>query len=118
LGNTRRYDAIVNDAITIGGIPKKRYYEFKSYSNVPPTDFEKQFVNDLNNPDISDLSQLQWYFDAAKNPPNFETNMKAAINSLDKTKITNATIAKFKVANADELLDKIENNFSNIFYLK
>lgn len=31
-GNTRRYDAIVNDAVTVGNARVAKYYEFKSYS--------------------------------------------------------------------------------------
>jgi hypothetical protein len=80
--NTRRYDAIVDNAIMINNLPKNRYFEFKSYSSVPPSNFSDQFINDLNNADITDLSQLRWYFDAAKNPPNFETNIKNAIDGL------------------------------------
>jgi hypothetical protein len=117
-GKTRRYDSIVDDAVTVGGNTQKRYFEFKSYSSVPPTNFAEQFINDLKNSDIKDLKQLRWMFDAAKNPPNFETNMKAAIQNLDKTKITPATLSKFGVSSADELISKIEDDFNEIFKLQ
>jgi hypothetical protein len=118
IGNTRRYDAVVDDAISIGGRSRKKYFEFKSYSKVPPTDFAKQFLNDLNNGDIVDLKQLQWLFDAGKNPPDFVTNIKNAIDNMDFTTITDATIQKFGVPNRNALKTEIKNNFDNIFKLK
>ncbi|MDR2992408.1 MAG: hypothetical protein LBV11_00990 [Bacillus cereus] len=78
----------------------------------------KQFLNDLNNPDIIDLKQLDWMFDAAKNPDNFVENMRSAIRNLDNNSISKVTLDKFKVANADELKNVILGNFDSIFKLK
>jgi hypothetical protein len=117
--NTRRYDAIVDNAITVGGAPRNRYFEFKSYGSVPPSNFAEQFINDLNNGDIIDLSQLKWYFDAAKNPPNFEINMKAAIDGLT----LNGTLASKFIKDipnptGNDLKQFLKDYFSTIFQLK
>lgn len=114
LGNARRYDAVVGEV----GNKTAKYFEFKSYSKVPPTDFARQFLNDLNNGDIADLKQLQWLFDAGKNPPDFVTNLKAAIMNLDNSAINTTTLAKFGVTNGDALKAKILSNFDAIFKLK
>ncbi len=110
LGSVRRYDAVVS----IPGQPKK-IFEFKSYGSVPPTNFDTQFINDLNNPEITDLSQLKWFFDAAKNPANFETGMKAAIDGLQ---IPLATAQKFGFGNIPDFKSNLKSNFNLIFSLK
>ena len=110
----RKYDAVVG----VQGARNAKYYEFKSYSNVPPNDFATQFVKDLNNEDIIDLNQLKWYFDAAKNPVNFEAGMKAAIESMDMASVTAETLQKFGVPNRPALKTKLVNEFNSIFYLK
>ncbi|WP_106598736.1 hypothetical protein [Dyadobacter jiangsuensis] len=119
IGIDRRYDAIVDGAVTIGGRPGKRYFEFKSYGSVPPANFAEQFLKDLNNPDIIDLNQLRWLFDAAKNPANFEMNMKTAIDGLDLSvnKIPAATFQELGINGEAGLRVLIEQNFSNIFNL-
>lgn len=106
----RRYDAVVD------GTPKK-FYEFKSYSSVPPPDFAEQFIKDLTNPDITDLGQLKWYFDSAKNPPNFEANMKAAIKNLKNDDLVDM-LPKFGATTPAQLKTIIETNFSKVFALK
>lgn len=82
---------------------------------MPPTNFETQFINDLNNPEITDLSQLQWIFDVAKNPANFETAMKTAINGLQ---IPLTTAQRFGFGNVPNFKTNLINNFENIFSLK
>ncbi|MFY7827951.1 MAG: hypothetical protein ACOVQ4_12540 [Flectobacillus sp.] len=117
--NTRRYDAIVDNAVVVNGISKNRYFEFKSYSTVPPSNFSEQFINDLNNNAITDLSQLKWYFDGAKNPANFEANMKAAIDGLS---LSNDLAKKFITNKIDptgsDLKLLLKQKFSQIFTLK
>jgi hypothetical protein len=75
-------------------------------------------MNDLNNSKIKDLKQLEWLFDAAKNPSDFTTNLKNAIDNMDFTTVTDATIQKFEVPNRNALKTAIKNNFNNIFKLK
>ena len=36
------------------------YFEFKSVKEVPPPNFNDQFVKDLLNDDVKDLSQIKW----------------------------------------------------------
>ncbi len=114
----RRYDAIVDGAMTIEGRPVKRFFEFKSYKSVPPDNFAEQFIKDLNNPDIVDLKQLKWLFDAAKNPANFEANMKAAIDGLP---LTNDLAKKFvkdiQNPTANDLKVFLKDEFFEIFKL-
>lgn len=64
----------------------KILYEFKSVKEVPPGKFNDQFIKDLSNPDVTDLSQLKWVFDGRKSPANFTSNMDNAINNLPLTK--------------------------------
>ena len=100
------------------GTKGSRFFEFKSYKSVPPSDFSDQFIKDLNNPEISNLAQLKWYFDAAKNPANFEADMKAAIESMDMSSIAVETLQKLGVPNRPALKTKLVNEFNSIFYLK
>ncbi|MFK7061447.1 hypothetical protein V3Q90_15115 [Flavobacterium oreochromis] len=119
LGNTRRYDAVVDDAISIGGRSRKKYFEFKSYSKVPPTDFAKQFLNDLNNADIIDLKQLQWLFDMGKNPPDFVTNMKSAIDNLPLTdEMAKKFLKDVENPTVSKLRKYLREDFNEIFKLK
>jgi hypothetical protein len=113
-GLGRRYDAVVTE-----GIGQNKYYEFKSYSSVPPPNFAEQFMKDLRNPDITNLNQLKWIFDAAKKPPEFVENMKKAIDNLP---IGDDLVRKF-VKNIDDpeaidLKDLLKKNFSTIFQIK
>ena len=114
LGETRRYDAIVGQR----GSGTEKYFEFKSYNKVPPTDFAKQFINDLNNANITDLKQLEWLFDAAKNPADFINNMKNAIRNLDEDLIDQATVTKFGVQSKGDVKAKVLNSFDTVFKLK
>ncbi|MBD2769203.1 fibronectin type III domain-containing protein [Hymenobacter sp. BT664] len=113
-GSIRRYDAIVGQRGSRTGL----YFEFKSYKSVPPAEFSTQFINDLNNIDIGSLSQLKWYFDAAKNPSNFLSNMTNAIDAMDMSSVLPQTFAKFGAANAADLKLLIKNNISTIFQVK
>lgn len=77
----------------------------------------------MNNPDITKLSNLKWYFDAAKNPPNFVDNMKFAIDGLE---ITDDMAIKFMNADAtaEDLRTLLKSNIhspsltNDLFLLK
>jgi hypothetical protein len=114
----RRYDAIVDEAVTINNQLQPKHFEFKSYSSVAPSNFNTQFVNDLNNTDIIDLKQLVWIFDAAKNPPDFVTNMTRAIDNLPAGDIPAATLTKFGVTTVPQLKAKIKAQFTSIIQYK
>jgi hypothetical protein len=65
------------------------YYEFKSVSKVPPSNFAKQFMKDLTKAD--NLDQIKWIFDGKKKPTGtggkgFEDAMKNEIKLLFETK--------------------------------
>ena len=36
------------------------YFEYKSVKNIPPENFDNQFVKDLQNKDVKKLSLLKW----------------------------------------------------------
>ena len=56
----RRVDVVVR----MGENSRPVYYEFKSVKNLPPSNFAKQFLKDL---EIADnLDQIKWYFDGSK----------------------------------------------------
>lgn len=111
-GNTRYYDVVVG---TIGNNAK--YFEFKSVKTVPPGEFNKQFINDLNNSDVTNLSQIKWYFDNDKNPANFVTNMENAIDGLDNSLIANF-LPKFGVNTPVQLKIVLKRDLNTIFLLK
>jgi hypothetical protein len=118
LGQTRRYDAIVS-GVADGNAPvRPKYFEFKSYKDVPPPGFAEQFAKDLNNPRILDLDQLVWIFDKAKNPSNFVANMKTAIDNLPLNSINAATLAKFGAGTVPQLKTILKAQFDSIIQLK
>ncbi|ROI03398.1 hypothetical protein EGH90_11625 [Kaistella haifensis] len=75
-------------------------------------------MNDINNPNITDLKQLEWLFDAAKNPSDFTSNLKNAIRNLDEDLIDQATVTKFGVQRKVDVKTKVLNSFDTIFKLK
>ncbi|SOE22994.1 hypothetical protein SAMN06298216_3390 [Spirosomataceae bacterium TFI 002] len=87
---------------------------------MPPNNFAEQFIKDLNNPDISSLDNLKWYFDVDKNPAKFVDNLETAIDGLDLStnKVSLTVLGKFGVTNEAGLRQLINNKFSSIFSLK
>lgn len=92
---------------------RKLFYEFKSVKDVPPTEFNKQFLKDLQN--ANNLDQIKWIFDGKKNPPNFRENMEKAIENIT---LDAKTAQKFGKNSSDELKDLILDNFDEIFRIK
>jgi hypothetical protein len=84
---------------------------------VPPPNFNEQFVKDLLNKDVKDLSQLKWIFDGKKFPEgyDFKGKMKKAIEKMD---IPKEALKKFGTESMDELKNDIIKNFDNIFQVK
>ena len=93
------------------------YFEFKSVSEVPPKNFNDQFVKDLLNKGVERLSQIKWIFDRKKLPEgyNFKGKMKKAIEKMD---IPELALKKFGKESVDELKNDIIKNFDNIFQVK
>jgi len=63
------------------------------------------------------LAAVGGYFDAAKQPANFTSKMKGAIDALDLTKLPSATIKKFGATSVADLHIKIDKNINSIFSL-
>ncbi len=84
---------------------------------VPPPPFNDQFVKDLLNIDVKDLSQIKWVFDGKKFPEgyDFKGKMKKAIEKMD---IPEEALKKFGKKSMDELKNDIIKNFDNIFQVK
>ena len=84
---------------------------------VPPPNFNDQFVKDLLNKDVNDLSQIKWIFDGEKIPvgSDFKGKMEEAIRKMDMPK---EALKKFGTESMDELKNDIIKNFDNIFQVK
>ncbi|MBO5799090.1 MAG: hypothetical protein J6R41_03530 [Paludibacteraceae bacterium] len=84
---------------------------------LPPPNFNDQFVKDLLNIDVKDLSLLKWVFDGKKFPEgyDFKGKMKEAIEKMD---IPEEALKKFGKKSMDELKNDIIKNFDNIFQVK
>ena len=93
------------------------YFEFKSVKEVPPKNFNDQFVKDLLNDDVKDLSHIKWIFDGKKFPEgyDFKGKMEEAIRKMDMPK---EALEKFGARTEYELKTAIINNFDNIFQVK
>ena len=59
------------------------YFEFKSVKEVPPPNFNEQFVKDLLNDDVKKLSQIKWIFDGEKIKKADLEALKNRIKTLD-----------------------------------
>ena len=108
----------VSDFILHVGGSLDIFYEFKSWSSVPPAKFEEQLLKDLSNPEITDLGQLKWVFDGAKNPSDFKKKLIAAINGLPLNEL-NALAQKIGLRARDgaALRKLLLDNFDSIFKL-
>jgi hypothetical protein len=84
---------------------------------LPPPPFNDQFVKDLLNKDVEDLSHIKWIFDGKKFPEgyDFKGKMKKAIEKMD---IPKEALKKFGKGSVDELKNDIIINFDNIFQVK
>jgi hypothetical protein len=97
-----------------------RYLEFKSVSEIPPTNFATQFVKDMQISDVSDLGQIKWLFDGKK-VPNLENKVDDFIDALDEIDIPQPVIDKLtpgSIKTKNALLDAIESRFNDIFKVK
>jgi hypothetical protein len=112
--NIRRVDVIMQD-----GTKARIYYEFKSVGTVPPEHFSAQFMNDLLNKDITDLSQIKWIFDGSKNPANFRQQMLNAIDDLPlKSDLAIKYFPYKDNVSVSDLRKLLKDNFDNIFIIK
>ena len=91
------------------------YFEFKSVKEVPPPNFNDQFVKDLLNGDVKRLSQIKWTFDGEKIK---KADLEARKNRIKTLDIPPAASAKFNLKTIDKLKKEIERNFDNIFQVQ
>ncbi len=115
----RRYDAVVRGGFrSSDGDDLSVFYKFKSWSKVPPAKFEEQLLKDLSNPDITNLGQLKWVFDGAKNPADFKKKLIAAINGMTDDQLDQFSVKfGFDIDGGSELRASLIDNFDSIFIL-
>jgi hypothetical protein len=106
----RRVDVVAN----AGGTSRKIFYEFKSVQNIPPQNFAKQFIKDLEIAD--DLDQIKWIFDGKKISALDKTKF---LDELKKADIASDVIKKWtQEDDINKLFKLIEDNFNDIFLIK
>ena len=105
------------DVVTTGENNNSIYYEFKSITHIPPKNFARQFLKDLEIAD--DLSQIKWYFDGKKIST---LNKELFLQELEKVEIRRELIEKWvgeaEKPSKESLLVFIEEHFDEIFKIK
>ncbi len=111
--------------VTAGGVRRvdvrvgNTFYEFKSVASVPPSGFATQFIKDMDLADVTDLSQLKWWFDGKKvsslPKQQFLDQLNAA--SIDQS-IINKLLPNITNPTKNDLLQKISQDFDQIFSIK
>ncbi len=109
----RRVDVVVR----MGENSRPVYYEFKSVKNLPPSNFAKQFLKDL---EIADnLDQIKWYFDGSKIS---RLDKEVFLRELEKVEINDKLINKWtfnlQEQSRESFLTFIDKNFDQIFQIK
>ena len=110
------------DVTDLSDVTNKIFYEFKSVSKVPPTDFSKQFLKDLSHKDVTSLDQIKWIFDGKKNPTGtrgktFEKAMEVAIEAVQIDDNIARKLLKNSKATADDLKDVLISRSKEIFLI-
>ena len=82
---------------------------------VPPTNFDEQFVKDLLNIDVEDLSQIKWIFDGKKID---KAALEALKNRIDALDIPEPAWKKFGMSSAEELKEKLREGIVQFEYTK
>ena len=82
---------------------------------VPPNNFNEQFVKDLLNKDVEDLSQIKWIFDGEKISKKDLEVLKNRIKTMDIPKEAAKNVG---LKTVDELKGKIEKHFYEIFQVQ
>ena len=112
----------VDVKVTNDGNSKDIFYEFKSVNDVPPTGFATQFVKDMDLIDVTDLSQLKWWFDGNKinNLPKQQfLGQLHNIESSLTSQVKNNLISKYAPGGTfDDVVDVVDRSFNKIFSIK
>lgn len=113
--------------VTAGGVRRvdvkvsNTFYEFKSVATngLPPDGFATQFLKDLDLAEVTDLSQIKWWFDGVKISSLSKTDF---LNAINNSTINQPTINKLipEISNPTklDLIQKISAEFDNIFLIK
>ena len=85
---------------------------------MPPVGFATQFVKDMDLIDVTDLSQLKWWFDGNKinNLPKEQFLDLLQNSTIDQAIINKLVQSGPKTKQA--LIDLIDDNFTSIFSIK
>ncbi|MBC9932779.1 Hint domain-containing protein [Chitinophaga qingshengii] len=119
-GVFRRYDVIFDDGRAV------IFYELKSYQTLPPTDFARQFLHDLENSEINNLKEdIKWWFDKDKldmggiDAAAFKSQMTDALKNIDYSAevLKKFSKGKNKLTKA-AFLKMLDQNFNDIFQIK
>ena len=105
------------DVVTTGENNNSIYYEFKSITHIPPKNFARQFLKDLEIAD--DLSQIKWYFDGKKIST---LNKELFLQELEKVEIKQELIQKW-MKDSDyqtkaDFITFVSTNFELIFKIR
>jgi hypothetical protein len=118
VGQNRYIDVILDN----GEVGQDIFYEFKSVKSqyLPPERFKAQFLGDLKNRNVTELSQLKWYFDGSK--VSGDLPKEKFMDILEKADIDDDVVEKFvdeiERPTKSDLLDLIDENFDEIFITK
>jgi hypothetical protein len=82
---------------------------------VPPLNFNEQFVKDLLNKDVKKLSQIKWIFDGEKISKKDLEALKNRIKTLD---IPEKAAKNVGLETVGELKGEIEKHFYEIFQVQ
>jgi hypothetical protein len=94
------------------------YYEYKSTSLVPPDKSVKQFTNDLANPNISKLSQIQWRFDSRVHGGFGPAEKQTMMDAIKTANITPDVASKYGYKDKADLINAIDADFNLIFQVQ
>jgi len=83
--------------------------------DVPPNNFDEQFVKDLLNDDVNDLSQIKWIFDRRKISKKDLEALKNRIKTMD---IPDEAAKNVGMETVGELKGEIEKQFYEIFQVQ
>lgn len=90
---------------------------------IPPSNFKTQFINDLDNPEVTSLDQLRWWFDANEVNSLPKADFLDAIRGNGST-ISQATLNKLLAdlpvnnRTQESLMMRISAKFDEIFDVK
>ena len=105
------------DVVTTGENNNSIYYEFKSITHIPPKNFARQFLKDLEV--AENLEQIKWYFDGKK-ISNLDKEL--FLEELEKVEIKRELIQKWindsRQQSKDYFINFVSTNFELIFKIR